>query len=110
MSKFEEKVALYKQTMEESGLECDENLLIAITRSLGPSIYNADAEKVSASDPEEIARVKNNFLIGKLGLGEDDGLDEGITSALNDIPPRRRYRAIVYYRLVTLYNQEDKFL
>lgn len=63
MSKLDEKVAEYAAEAKKLGLSIDEKLLAAVTKGLGPSIYNEDSETIAATDPEEIARVKNNFLI-----------------------------------------------
>ena len=99
MSKFEEKKAFYKAEMEELGIKVDDDLLHACTKACGPSIYNDDAETVSSSDKDELARVRNNYLKGKLGLGEDDDLDGLIQHAIDTLGSsnRNKYRAIFYY-------------
>ena len=63
MSKLDEKVALYKKFMDDRDIRSNDDLLRAVTKGLGPSIYKADAETVSGSDAKELATVKNNFLI-----------------------------------------------
>jgi len=102
MSKFDEKVALYKQFMDDRNLRSNTELLAAVTKGLGPSIYKADAETVSGSDAKELATVKNNFLIKKLGLTDSKELDEGIEEVMERIgkSERKKYRAVVYYMLV----------
>jgi hypothetical protein len=44
--------------------------------------YNADASTVSASDELELATVKNNFLIKKVGLKESPDLDKSIAKVM----------------------------
>lgn len=109
MSKFVEAVEDYKAQVAELGLGVSEELLTAVAKGLGPSIYNADASKVSASDPEELARVKNNFLIGKLGLADSPALDAAIDEVMEKMGKsnRNKYRAVVYALLVIKFGKED---
>ncbi|BDS12495.1 DUF2853 family protein [Aureispira anguillae] len=99
MSKFDEKVAGYKANMEKLGIKYDEDKLIACTKACGPSIYNKDGETVSGSDQTELDRVKNNYLIKKLGLSESDDLDGIVNYAVETMGKsnRNKYRAIFYY-------------
>jgi len=103
MSKREELIAKYaKDLKEKCGMEPDMKLLTSVTIGCGPSIYNADASTVSGSDPKELATVKKNFLIKKLGLKDTPKLDEGIAEAINTYGKsnRTKYRAVMYYLLV----------
>lgn len=111
MSKFDEKLAQYKGEMDKLGLAYDADLLTAVTKGLGPSIYKADAETVSGSDSKELATVKNNFLIKKLGLADGAKLDEAIATVIEKVGKsnRNKYRAIVYYLLVKELGQESKY-
>ncbi|MGY0407101.1 MAG: DUF2853 family protein [Polaribacter sp.] len=109
MSKFDEKVVLYKKFMDDRNLRSNTELLTAVTKGLGPSIYKADAETVSGSDPKELATVKNNFLIKKLGLADGAALDAGIAEVMEKIgkSERKKYRAVVYYMLVKKFDKES---
>ncbi len=111
MSKFVEAVEDYKAQVAELGLGVSEELLTAVAKGLGPSIYNADASKVSASDPEELARVKNNFLIGKLGLADSPALDAAIDEVMEKMGKsnRNKYRAVVYALLVIKFGKESLY-
>ncbi|SDX16603.1 Protein of unknown function [Lutibacter oricola] len=111
MSKFDEKLAQYKAEMDKLGLSFDADLLTAVTKGLGPSIYKADAETVSGSDQKELDTVKNNFLIKKLGLENGPKLDEAIAAVIEKVGKsnRNKYRAIVYYLLVKELGQESKY-
>ncbi|WP_088323462.1 DUF2853 family protein [Polaribacter tangerinus] len=111
MSKFDEKVALYKQFMDDKNIRSNTDLLTAVTKGLGPSIYKADAETVSGSDAKELQTVKNNFLIKKLGLSENDQLDEAIEEVMERIgkSERKKYRAVVYYMLVKKFDKESVY-
>ncbi len=111
MSKFDEKLELYKASMDKLGLAYDVTLLTAVTKGLGPSIYKTDAECVSGNDPKELATVKNNFLIKKLGLADSAKLDDAISKVIDQIGKSntKKYRAIFYYLLVKELGQEAKY-
>lgn len=111
MSKFDEKVALYKKFMDDRDLRSNTDLLAAVTKGLGPSIYKADAETVSGSDAKELATVKNNYLIKKLGLADSKELDAGIEEVMERIgkSERKKYRAVVYYMLMKKFDKESVY-
>jgi len=111
MSKFAEAIETYKEQVAELGLGISEELLTAVAKGLGPSIYNADSSKVSSSDPEELARVKNNFLIGKLGLADGPALDAAIDEVVEKLGSsnRNKYRAVVYALLVIKFGKENLY-
>jgi hypothetical protein len=95
----------------KAGVDPDMDLLRKVTRGLGPSIYNADAETVSATDQAEIDRIRQNFLIKKLGLSEADGLDAAINQAIETYgrSDRSKYRAAIYYLLVKHFGKDSVY-
>ena len=110
MSKQEEKITLYLNEFTNTlKIKVDEDLLTK--KGLGPSIYNADASKVSGSDAKELETVKNNFLIKKLGLSASDKLDEAITEVMDQMGSsnRNKYRAMVYYLLVLKFKKQSVY-
>jgi len=112
MSKLQEKIELYKEKIKEIEPDFDAELLEKITRSLGPSIYNKDAETISCSQPQELERVRENFLKKKLGLDlPDEELDEAIQEICEKMGRSnpKKYRAIFYYLLVKKFNKENLF-
>lgn len=113
MSKFDEAIERYQSEMSEKlGMsDIDVTLLTEITKSLGPSIYLADASKVSCSDQEELDRVKNNFLIKKLGMEDGPVLDEAIKEVCETLGSsnRNKFRAIFYYLLVQKFEKQSLF-
>ncbi len=111
MSKFDEKVAMYKKFMDDRNLRSNTDLLAAVTKGLGPSIYKADAETVSGSDPKELETVKKNYLMKKLGLADSPALDEGIAEVMERIgkSERNKYRAVVYYMLMKKFDKESVY-
>jgi len=102
MSKRDELIEKYaKDLKEKCGEEVDMALLTSVTIGCGPSIYKSDASKVSGSDATELATLKKNFLIKKLGLKDGPKLDEGIEAVMEKYGKsnRNKQRAVVYYLL-----------
>ncbi|WP_337043702.1 DUF2853 family protein [Emticicia sp. 17c] len=112
MSKLAEAIETYMDQVNSLGLGLSEELITAVAKGLGPSIYNADASKVSASDPEEVARVKKNFLIDKLGLADSPALDAAIDEVMEKLGSsnRNKYRAVVYALLAVKFGKESLYL
>lgn len=112
MSQFDEKVTIYLNAVEELNLDLDPELVAAVAKSLGPSIYNDDASLVSSSDEEELDLVRENFLIGKLGLEDGPALDEAIDHVIVQMGSdnRQKHRAVFYTILTQHFQKEDVFL
>ncbi|MFK7971757.1 MAG: DUF2853 family protein [Bacteroidia bacterium] len=113
MSKFDDAMATYKKSLTEKvGVKSiDEALLTAVAKGLGPSIYNADSSKVSSSDQAELDRVKNNFLIKKLGLSDGPELDAAISEVSEQYGKSNpsKYRAVFYYLLVQKFGKQSVY-
>ncbi|SKC02141.1 Protein of unknown function [Sphingobacterium nematocida] len=109
MSKLDEKVAAYVAEAKKLKLDIDADLIAAVAKGLGPSIYKADAETIAASDKAELDRLKNNFLIKKLGLKDDAKLDAAIEEVIEAVGKsnKNKYRAIVYALLVKKFKKES---
>lgn len=112
MSKRDELIAKYAADLKEKcGVNPDMDLLTKVTVGLGPSIYNADSSTVSGSDESELATVKNNYLIKKLGLKDNADLDKAIASVMDTYGQsnRNKYRAVVYYLLCKHFNKASVY-
>ncbi|MEP3837755.1 MAG: DUF2853 family protein [Algibacter sp.] len=110
MSKRDELIVKYAADLKEKcGVTPEMDLLTKVTIGCGPSIYNKDAATVSGSDDSELATVKNNFLIKKLGLSDGPKLDEAIDSVMETYGKsnRNKYRAVVYYMLTKHFGKES---
>jgi len=72
-----------------------------IVKHCGIALQSKDASLVSASDPTELARVRDSFLKKKLGLTDPDAkLDESIKWAMEKMKDdRTKSRVTVYYIL-----------
>ncbi len=112
MSKRDELIELYaKDLKEKCGVTPDADFLKKVTVGLGPSIYNKDSATVAGSDQTELDRVKQNFLIKKLGLKDGPELDKAIDSVLETYGKsnKTKYRAVVYYLLAKHFKKEDVY-
>ena len=111
MSKFDECIETYLGEMKKLKIDADEKMLRNVAKACGPSIYKADASKVSSADKAELDRVKTNFLINKLGLKDSPKLDEGIQAVVDIVGSsnRNKYRAIFYYLLAKHFKKTAMF-
>lgn len=111
MSKLVDKIAFYHNEMKNLGISCDAKLLEKVTSGLGPTIYQKDSEKVSGSDEKEIATVRKNFLIKKMGCPDSPELDAALAKAVDIMGKSNpnKYRAIFYYLLVKELKLEKKY-
>ncbi len=112
MSKRDDLIKKYAADLKEKcGVEPDMAFLTKVTIGCGPSIYNKDSATVSATDPKELATVKKNFLIKKLGLKDGPKLDEGIQAVIAQYgkSTRAKYRAVVYYLLAVHFRKKSVY-
>ena len=109
MSKFNEAMAKYTADLAGMG-GADEALLTKVAKGLGPSIYLKDASLVSCTDQTELDRVKNNFLIKKMGMSDDAAMDAAIKAVCEQYKgSRNKHRAVFYYLLVKNLGLESKY-
>ncbi|MBT8204558.1 MAG: DUF2853 family protein [Eudoraea sp.] len=109
-NKKAELIEKYSRDLREKfGVTPEMALLEKVTHGLGPSIYNRDSSTVSGSDIKELERVKDNFLIKKLGLSNSEALMEAIKAVMNQYGTsvRTKYRAVVYYQLTKHFGKES---
>lgn len=109
MGKRDELIAKYAEDLKtKCKMTPDMGLLTKVTIGCGPAIYDNDAQTVAASDKDELERIKNNFLIRKLGLKDSPALMEGINAAVETYgkSERNKYRAVFYYMLVKHFGKE----
>lgn len=112
MSKRDELIQKYAEDLKDKcGVSADMDLLTKVTIGCGPSIYNRDSSTVSSGDDNEMATVKNNFLIKKLGLKDGPDLDAGLDAVMEKYGKsnRNKYRAVVYYLLTKHFGKESVY-
>jgi hypothetical protein len=109
MSKFDELIASYHEVAKKLGISVDSDLLIKVTKGLGPSIYNKDSAKVASSDKKELERVKTNFLSKKLGVTDDTKADALINEVIETFGSSNtnKPRPLFYYLLVKKAGKES---
>ena len=110
MNKREALIVKYAADLREKcGVEPDMDLLKKVTVGLGPSIYNRDSSTVSSGDKAEVDRVRNNFLIKKLGLEDGPELDAALDAVFEKYgrSNRNKLRAVVYYLLAVHFDKAD---
>jgi len=112
MGKRDELIEKYADDLKNKcGMTPDMDLLTKVTIGCGPSIYDADASTVAASQPGELETVKNNFLIKKLGLADGPELSAAIDQAIETYgkSERNKYRAVMYYMLTKHFKKESVY-
>jgi len=112
MGRRDDLIARYADDLKNKcGIEPDMVLLRKVTIGCGPSIYDADAATVAATQPHELETVKRSYLIKKLGLPDTPALDEAIAAVIDRYgkSERNKYRAVVYYMLCTHFGKQSVY-
>ena len=112
MGKRDDLIAKYASDLKDKcGVVPDMDLLRKVTIGCGPSIYNADASTVAASQPSELETIKESFLMKKLGLPDGPDLMQGIEKVIEIYgkSERNKYRAVVYYLLTRHFGKESVY-
>jgi hypothetical protein len=83
--------------------DVNEAAVAGIVKHLGIALQSKDASLVSASDPSELARVRDSWLKKKLQLAHSDAdLDtavKAVVTKLGDAGVKNKSRVTVYYLL-----------
>lgn len=112
MGRRDDLIARYAEDLRtKCGIEPDMTLLTKVTIGCGPSIYDADAATVAATQPGEVETVKNSYLIKKLGLADGPHLTEAINAVIETYgrSERNKYRPVVYYMLCKHFGKEGVY-
>nr|WP_298789398.1 DUF2853 family protein [uncultured Allomuricauda sp.] len=112
MSKRDILIEKYAADIQDKfGEQPNMDLLTKVTVGLGPSIYNLDSSRVSGSSEKELETVKNNFLIGKLGLADSSELLNAVNSIIDKYgrSDKNKYRAVIYYMLTKHFDKESVY-
>ena len=112
MPSYTDAMASFTKDMDEMNIHYHLGLYHAITKHLGPSIYDRDASLVACSDPSELATIKKNFLIKKLGMEDSEDLDTVIHEICDHLGQsnRQKHRTTFYYLLVARLGKESVFI
>jgi len=112
MGRRDDLIARYADDLKtKCGVEPDLDLLRKVTIGCGPSIYDADAATVAATQQHELDTVKNSYLIRKLGLADGPELDAAINTVIEQYgrSERNKYRAVVYYLLCVHFGKQGVY-
>ena len=77
----------------------DEAVVNKIVKHLGIALRNRDSSLVSSSDPEELARVKTNWIGKKLGVTGPDA-DKAVEDTVTAMKADRTKSRVTFYYLV----------
>ena len=110
MAKREELAAKYRAELSRLGITPDHGVLMQAVKACGPSIYRDDSETVAAGNPDELARVRQNFIMKRLGITDAAQADSAMDAALDTIgrSNRNKYRAVLYYLIATQTGLTDR--
>lgn len=77
----------------------DETAVAAIVKYCGIALQRADSSLVSASDPNELATVREGFAAKKLGLTAE-AANAGITAVAEKMKAEPRKSRVTFYYLL----------
>ena len=112
MGKRDDLIQKYASDLKDKcGVTPDMDLLTKVTIGCGPSIYDADASTIAASQAGELETVKEKFLMKKLGLKDGPELMDGINKVIEQYgkSERNKYRAVMYYLLTKHFGKESAY-
>lgn len=92
MSDYLSDISKYTQNVNEGAVK-------AIVSYCGIALRNADSSMVSASDPKELATVRDGFAAKKLGLAPD-AADAGIKAVIEKMKGDRTKSRVTFYYLL----------
>lgn len=87
----------------------DAAVVASMQKNYALALMNADARLVSFSDPAELKTVRENFVKGKLGVGDSDADIEAVIKAVGERVPGHKQRLTVYYLLADHYGKLSIF-
>jgi Protein of unknown function (DUF2853) len=102
----------YVENIKQYTGEVHEGAVAGIVRHCGIALQSKDASLVSASDPAELERVRESFLVKKLGREESEAdLDAAIAAVVGKMSAERnKSRVTVYYLLAEHFGQLTDFV
>ena len=87
----------------------DEAVVSSMQKAYALALMNADARLVSFSDPKELKTVRENFVKGKLGVGDSDADIDAVIKAVGERVPGHKQRLTIYYLLAEKYGKLGVF-
>jgi hypothetical protein len=112
MGKRDDLIEKYAEDLKKKcKMDPNMDLLKQVTIACGPSIYNRDSSTVSGSDEKELATVRDNFVMKKLGVKDEKKAMAGVHAAIETYGKsnRTKHRAVVYYLLTKHFKKDSVF-
>jgi Protein of unknown function (DUF2853) len=98
----------YVTDIKKYTADVNESAVAPIASYCGIALRNADASLVSATDPKELATVRDGFAAKKLGLAPD-AADAGINAVVQKMKATpQKHRVTLYYLLAEATNTLGK--
>ena len=89
----------YLADVKKYDADADEAIVSKIVKHLGIALRNRDSSLVSASDPEELARVKEKWCGKKLGV-TGAAADTAVDAVCKTLAADRSKSRVTFYYLV----------
>jgi Protein of unknown function (DUF2853) len=89
----------YLDDVRKYAPDASEATVTAIVKYCGIALRNADSSLVSASDPKELATVRDGFAAKKLGL-DAAAADAGIQTVVEKMKGVRQKSRVTFYYLL----------
>ena len=101
----------YAAIVERYAPAVDATAVQGIVKYLSIALRNRDSSLVAASDPSELARVRDSFMKKKLGLNQTDAdLDAALKDVMTTMSgERNKSRVTVYYLLAETFGKLGLF-
>lgn len=95
----------YVAEVKRYAANADADVVGAVKRYCGIALQKRDSSLVACSDPEERARVANNFLVKKLGMtGDAAALDKMVQDVCAQMKDDRDKLRVTFYYLLAAKN------
>ncbi|HAH11697.1 MAG TPA: hypothetical protein DCL54_05875 [Alphaproteobacteria bacterium] len=107
-----EPLAYYVEDIKKYAPAVNEAAVQGIVKHLGIALHKKDSSLVSASDPTELARVRDGFMKKKMALTHTDAeLDAALKEVLERLKAdRTKERVTVCYLLAEKFGKLDLFV
>ena len=101
MSEYADDIATYSSPVNSAAVD-------TIVKYCGIALQGADSSLVSATDPKELATVRDGFAAKKLELSPEEA-DAGIATVIEQMKGvNRKHRVTFYYLLAEATGTLDK--
>ena len=90
----------HSKDMTKYAPQADAKHVAAIVQYCGIALQQRDSSLVAASDPVELARVRDGFAKKKLGLADDTAIDAAIAKVCETMKGDHNKSRVAFYYLL----------